>query len=114
MTIFTKNKETQVFLIQTALEFLNDSFKTVSKITWVNYRSNIPEFIYDTLAQKLLYYSTQMRLECISDRTWINVWKLRKMLKDYTISELERCKLRQWKVIIWECIDDKNNFTYHE
>jgi len=114
MTIYTKNKDTQVLLIQQSMDFIQKGFSNMDKIKWITYKADIPEFIYEILNQKLLYFSTQMRLQEISSKTWIKLPELRRMLKKYTISELEKCKLKRGKIIIWECIDDKNNFTYKE
>ncbi len=112
MTLHTKNKDTQVFLMQKSIEYIQEWFQNMDKIRWITYKVDMPEFIYDILNQKLVYFSTQKRLQNISEKTWIEVWELRKLLRDYTISELEKCRINKGVIIVGECIDDKKNFTW--
>lgn len=100
MPISTRNKDIQILLLQQSIEMLSAWFSKSQHIKWFTYKLDIPEFIYEILSSKILYMSTQIRLQNISDKTWVEVSKLRKMLRDYTITELQSCRIRRWKVVV--------------
>lgn len=100
MAIKTENKEIEIMNFKLAIWILEKWFSEVPKQEWFWYVWNIPRDIYTLLKDAISEKEIQLRIWDISKKLWIKESEVRKLNKNYTLTELSSAIIKWWKVII--------------
>lgn len=109
MTIITVQWKLEV--LQEAKIAVSKHFKWLEKIEWVMYQGNgYPQFLYELLIWAECKVKIQWDIERLSEKLKVKPIRIKRMLKDYTVKELDTAYIKQWKIVVRNVIKVSKDF----
>ncbi len=90
MTINYTKQEEECLALNYAINILKAGFSEAPTIAWIQYVDWIPEVVRTLVKTQLDYRQVQIRIACISNDTGLKPEEIRKLMKEKTLSELEK------------------------
>lgn len=88
--------------IRVSFIVLKAYFKSAPKLKNVNYKTSmkIPDCVFEFMLQEINRLEIQCRVDNIKEKLQSPESKIRALMKNYSLKELETAYLRKWKIVV--------------
>ncbi len=92
----------KIDVLNQAFAVLKIYFRNAPKIKDVNYKTSMkmPDFLFELFLQEINKIEVQIRVDWICWKLWVKESEIKRMMKDYTLKELETAYMRNWKIVV--------------
>lgn len=104
MSINYDKQEEECLALSYAFKILKAGFEEVPEIQGIIYVDWVPEVVRTLIKTQIDFRQVQIRICAVSKATWLTIENIRKLMKNYTISELEKFEKVDWKVVFHDFV----------